>query len=73
MSWLRRKLRAWLGIPNADQIAYIAQREIDADAVWREGVEPHQAMAATFQARRERKENERWRAILSGGREDARA
>ena len=63
---IRDAIRRWLGVPTREGIREQILREIDADAVWREG-----ATEAPFKARRHR-DADRRSAIMFGKREDTR-
>jgi hypothetical protein len=66
MSWLRNRLRSWLGVPSAADIRSMALREIDADAVWQSA---EKGLLTTDRLRLIR---EREIAILRNEREDTR-
>lgn len=69
MSGVRSIIRRWLGIPSESDIRAMILREIDADAVWREGPDDN---ALTHKARRIERARDRSAAILFGQREDTR-
>ena len=68
MSWLRKLIRRWLGVPSFKQSRAIALEEIDADAVWADTG----SRRKTFSHLRKTREEERDMAIVAGDREDTR-
>ena len=61
-------IRRWLGVPTRAEIREMILREIDADAVWRDGNILHR----TFEFQRADKERARKVAVLTGKRENTR-
>ncbi|MGJ0236958.1 hypothetical protein ACQEPB_00355 [Novosphingobium fluoreni] len=68
MRILRRALRRWLGVPDAQDIQAIVHMEIDADEVWRAPKE-----GRTFADQRQSLSRSRRTAQAFGRREDTRA
>jgi len=69
MTWLRNRIRRWLGVPTRADIRAIVLREIDADYAW---LDRDDSKGTTLEASRRNHEINRITAIAFGYREDTR-